>query len=205
MSVVITIDDIRAYAEVDYIIKHMNSKYREKVPQKMLSFFESFKDPTYEVKINPYVPLQKQGLQRYALEIIALLHLKYWCEDEERKKELYGRMLRNQEKLDDQMREKYSVEKLFDNASATVVKDEDDLEKEDFTKPRAVQRYSQYAVQNSDIQDYTDVVNEEESTTIESSNNLPTENHDTPKSFFEKLKQKIFAFFGKNKATQNNK
>ena len=39
MSVVITIDDIRAYAEVDYIIKHMNSKYREKVPQKMLNFF----------------------------------------------------------------------------------------------------------------------------------------------------------------------
>ena len=71
------------------------------------------------------------------------------------KKELYGRMLRNQEKLDEQMREKYSVEKLFDNANATVVKSEDDLEKEYFTKPRAFQRYSQYTTQNEDIQDYT--------------------------------------------------
>lgn len=204
MSVVITLDDIRAYAEVDYIIKHMNAKYREKVPQKMLDFFDKFKDPTYEVKINPYVPLQKQGLQRYALEIIALLHLKYWCEDEERKKELYGRMLRNQEKLDEQMREKYSVEKLFDNASATVVKSEEDLEKEDFSKPRAVQRYSQYVAQNEDIQDYTDVIHEENSTDINSqtASNLPTSNEETPKSFFQKLKQKISAFFGKNKATQ---
>ena len=30
MSVVITLDDIRAYAEVDYIISHMNEKYKEK-------------------------------------------------------------------------------------------------------------------------------------------------------------------------------
>lgn len=203
MGVVITLDDIRAYAEVDYIIKHMNEKYREKVPQKMLNFFDQYKDPTYEVKINPYVPLQKQGLQRYALEIIALLHLKYWCEDEERKKELYGRMLRNQEKLDEHMRQKYSVEKLFDNASATIVKDESDLEKEDFTKPRAVQRYSQYTEQNSDIQDYTDVVHDDEIVgNSQPNNNLPLNNTETPKSFLQKIKEKFMSIFGKNKITE---
>ena len=118
MSVVITIDDIRAYAEVDYIINHMNQKYIDKVPQRMKEFFSSLKDPNYVVKINPYVPLQNQGLQRYTLEIIALLHLKYWCEDEERKQELYDIMLKNQRRLEEQMNEKYGVEKLFDNASA---------------------------------------------------------------------------------------
>ena len=102
------------------------------------------------------------------------------------------------------MREKYSVEKLFDNASATIVKDESDLEKEDFTKPRAVQRYSQYTIQNTDIQDYTDVVHEENNTSVDSpnANNLPTNNDESPKSFFQKLKEKIVAIFGKNKATQ---
>ena len=205
MGVVITLDDIRAYAEVDYIINHMNEKYREKVPEKMKSFFGELKDPNYEVHINPYIPLQKQGLQKFTLEIIALLHLKYWCEDEERKKELYGLMLENQERLERQMREKYSVEKLFDNASATVVKDEGDLEKEDFSKPRAVQRYSQYSAQNTDIQDYTDVVHKEDATNenSETTNNLPINNTETPKSFFEKLKQKISAFFSKKKVTQN--
>ena len=193
MGVVITIDDIRAYAEVDYIINHMNEKYIEKVPKKILNFFSELKDPNYEVKVNPYIPLQKQGLKRYTLEIIALLHLKYWCEDEERKKELYGIMLRNQEKLEEQMREKYSVEKLFDNASAKVVKAEDDLQKEDFSKPRVVQRYSQYTEQNSDIQDYTDHV--EETIAVQ---NLPSDSSEIAKSFMEKLKEKIFSIFKKN-------
>lgn len=198
MSVVITLDDIRAYAEVDYIINHMNEKYREKVPEKMLNFFHNYKDPNYEVKVNPYVPLQKQGLKRYTLEILALFHLKYWCEDEERKKELYGLMLKNQERLEEQMREKYSVEKLFDNAHATVVNSEEDLEKEDFTKPRVVQRYSQYT-QNNDIQDFTDHVNEEPQSTQES--NLPTNSTDTPKGIFQKIKEKIFSLFGKKNVT----
>ncbi len=196
MSVVITLEDIRAYAEVDYIINHMNEKYREKVPEKMLNFFHNYKDPNFEVKVDPYVPLQKQGLKRYTLEILALFHLKYWCEDEERKKELYGLMLKNQERLEEQMREKYSVDKLFDNANAKVVSSEEDLEKEDFTKPRVVQRYSQYA-QNNDIQDYTDHVTEEPQSAQE--NNLPTNNVDTPKGIFQKIKDKIMSFLGKKK------
>ena len=68
MGVVITREDIRAYAEVNYIINHMNEKYREKVPEKLKTFFNEYKDPTCEIKINPYVPLQNQGLQRYTLE-----------------------------------------------------------------------------------------------------------------------------------------
>lgn len=196
MSVVITLDDIRAYAEVDYIISHMNEKYREKVPEKMLNFFHDYKDPNHEVKVDPYVPLQKQGLKRYTLEILALFHLKYWCEDEERKKELYGLMLENQERLENQMREKYSVEKLFDNAHATVVSSEEDLneEKEDFTKPRVVQRYSQYTEENTDIQDYTDHVEEQQ--VVTESDNLPKTVEEV-KNFFQKIKSKIMAFFGK--------
>ena len=196
MSVVITLDDIRAYAEVDYIISHMNEKYREKVPEKMLNFFHDYKDPNYVVKVEPYIPLQKQGLKRYTLEILALFHLKYWCEDEERKKELYGLMLENQERLESQMHEKYSVEKLFDNAHATVVSSVDDLdeEKEDFTKPRVVQRYSQYTQTNTDIQDYTDHVQEQ--TNVTENTNLPTTSEEA-KGFFQKIKSKICSIFGK--------
>ena len=201
MSVVITLDDIRAYAEVDYIIGHMNEKYRQKVPEKILNFFHDYKDPNHEVKVNPYVPLQKQGLKRYTLEILALFHLKYWCENEERKKELYGLMLENQERLENQMREKYSVEKLFDNANATVVNSLDDLEdKEDFTKPRVVQRYSQYTQNNEDIQDYTDYVPEQVNTT-ENNDKLPTTS-EKPKGFFQKIKLKLSSIFGKKQANK---
>ena len=196
MSVVITLEDIQAYAEVDYIINHMNQKYKEKVPPKMLAFFSELKDPNHVVKINPYVPLQNQGLKRYTLEIIALLHLKYWCEDEERKKELYNIMLRNQEKLEEQMRDRDSVEKLFDNTSETASENDKDTEKEDFTKPRVVQRYSQYTQDNTDIQDYTDHVevsnNQEESKELISENKL-----EVAKNIFQKIFAKIQSIFKK--------
>ena len=196
MSVVITLEDIQAYAEVDYIINHMNQKYKEKVPPKMLAFFSELKDPNHVVKINPYVPLQNQGLKRYTLEIIALLHLKYWCEDEERKKELYNIMLRNQEKLEEQMRDRYSVEKLFDNTPETASENDKDTEKEDFTKPRVVQRYSQYTQDNTDIQDYTDHVevsnNQEESKELISENKL-----EVAKNIFQKIFAKIQSIFKK--------
>lgn len=184
MSVVITLDDIRAYAEVDYIINHMNEKYIKKVPEKMKKFFETYKDPTYEVKINPYVPLQSQGLKKYTLEIIALLHLRYWCEDEARKQELYSIMLKNQEKLENQINEKYSVDKLFSSS----LDENTNEEKIDYSRPRVVQKYEQYTKNNEDIQDYTDYEDE----------NLPIENETKKvKNIFERIKEKILLIFKK--------
>lgn len=159
MGVVITRDDIIAYAEVDYIIHHMNEKYVEKIPSKLLQFFATIKDPEHEVYVNPRVPLQNQNLKKYTLELIALLHLKYWCEDEERRKELYNKMIENQRKLDDQMRSKYNVDNLFELNSAKVVNSEEDLKNEDidYSKPKNITKYDTVAETNPDIQDFTDV------------------------------------------------
>ena len=104
MSVVITLEDIQAYAEIDYIINHMNEKYIEKVPKKLLEFFSNMKDPNYEVYVDPHKPLQNQGLKKYTLEVIALLHVKYWCEDENRRNELIERMQANQEKYENRLK-----------------------------------------------------------------------------------------------------
>ena len=85
MGVIITREDIIAYAEVDYIINHMNEKYQEMIPESIRNFFATIKEPGYNANIDPRKPLANQGLRQYTLEIIALLHLKYWCQDEERK------------------------------------------------------------------------------------------------------------------------
>lgn len=156
MSVVITRDDIMAYAEVDYIIHHMNEKYVEKVPTKLLQFFATIKDPEHEIYVDPHVPLQNQNLKKYTLELLALLHLKYWCEDEERRKELYEKMVENQQKLDEQMREKYNIDNMFELNSAKVVNSETDLQ-EDYSKPKNITKYDSVAEENPDVQDYTDV------------------------------------------------
>ena len=191
MSVTITLEDIRAYAEVDYIINHMNIKYKEMVPEKMLAFFNDFKDPNMEIHIDPYVPLQNQGLSRYSLEIIALLHLKYWCENEERKQELYNIMLRNQEKLDAQMKERFSVDNLFENSSSDNV--EESEEKVDYSSPKVIQKFEQYTENNDEIKDYTDLEEKVE-------DNLPVDNASNESvGFFQSIKNFFANIFGMKK------
>lgn len=133
MSVVITLEDIRAYAEVDYIINHVNIKYQNMVPEKLRKFFNEYKDPNIEIKVNPYIPLQSQGLSRYALELIALIHLKYWCEDEARREELYAAMLRNQERIDANMKNRFDIDSLFNAEESN-----ESEETVDFSTPKEV-------------------------------------------------------------------
>ena len=49
MGVIITRDDIIAYAEVDYIINHMNEKYTSMVPENIRTFFATIKEPNYKI------------------------------------------------------------------------------------------------------------------------------------------------------------
>lgn len=197
MSVVITLEDIQAYAEVDYIIHHMNEKYIEKVPEKLLEFFSRIKDPNYELYVDPRKPLQSQGLKKYTLEVIAILHVKYWCENEERKAELLTKMQENQEKFEEQLREQFSVDKLFANPSATVVNSLDDLEeKEDFSKPKTVTRYVVETTET--VEESTSEVSNENVESNGEKSNYP-QKVEKKGGFFEKIRN--FFFKSKHKNT----
>lgn len=186
MSVVITIDDIHAYSEVNYIISHMNEKYIKMLPQQLVNFFESYRDPEFSVKINPHLPLENQGLQRYSLEIIAILHLKYWCENEERKKELYNIMLNNENNIVQNLKYRTNIEELFNNFQDDEIIKSDNI---DYSIPKGVQKYDSYSKENDDIKDYTDVVEDDEEVI------LPTNKEN--KNWFLKLVEKISNFFKK--------
>lgn len=160
MGVVITRDDIISYAEVNYIIHHMNVRYLEMLPTKLVDFFDKMKDPYCEVYVDPHKPLQSQGLRQYTLEIIALLHLKYWCEDEERKQELYHRMEVNQIKFEEKIKERFNVENIFEDT-----KKEEDLKKEDYSKPKKINIISNLTNKNSNKENNVDENTEKEEKT----------------------------------------
>lgn len=187
MKVTITIDDIHAYTEVDYIINHMNQRYIDMIPEKLLEFFNSLSDPNFKVNVNPHMPLENQGLERYALEILAILHLKYWCQNEERKQELYELMLSNNgEKLNEHFKYRESIEGLFN-----YKKEEEVEEKVDYSTPRVIQKYDVLTKENEDIKDYTDVVEDEVS-------GLPVDNEEVkPTGFFARFKELILSLFRK--------
>ncbi len=183
MSVVITREDLMAYAEVDYVIKHMNERYIAKLPQNLLDFFETMKDPEYKIHIDPHKPLQNQGLRKYALEIIALLHIKYWCQNQERKEELLEKMRANQEKLEAQLQEQFSTDNLFKKTETTS-------NSQTLTEDPMVTAYSKYTQQNPDIQDYTDLRQESETEDL-------TETIEESVSLFTKIKLFVTKIFGK--------
>ena len=191
MNTIITIEDIRAYSEVDYIINHMNQKYIDMVPKKLLKFFSEMKDPTYEVKVNPYIPLEKQNLSQYSLELLALMHLKYWCEDETRKKELYDIMLSNESSLLEKMYEKKNVEAIFENFEKSP-----DRDSSEYSRPREI---NVIETNNTEETVEEETVQEVENIEVSENNNLPSSNENTKKSIFTKIKEKILSFFSKNK------
>ena len=57
-------------------------------------------------------PIKDQNLMDETLAIIAMLNLKYWCDDEE-KKRLINIYLENERKIRDELKEKYDIERVF--------------------------------------------------------------------------------------------
>lgn len=111
MNNVISNDDRIAIAEVDYIIHHMDERYLNKIPSKVLDYITILKKQNIEINIDPRKPLEQQGLKEFALYFIIILNLKYWCNDE-RRKEILAMMENNQQKFEDK------VNKFFEQAES---------------------------------------------------------------------------------------
>lgn len=90
-------DKIRkAYSEVYEILQLLDDKFIDKVPRKFMEFIEKEKDNDYIPNIKPNVSLEEQELLEDTTNILAMLKLDYWCEDEEEKKELLSILNQNE-------------------------------------------------------------------------------------------------------------
>ena len=106
---------LKAYAEVDMILSFMDSKYIEKIPNKMRELFKNEKKQDYFPDIKPHIPLDEQNLQRKTFAILAMLNLNYWCENEEEKQKLIKIYADNDIKREEELREKYNPDNIFKN------------------------------------------------------------------------------------------
>lgn len=104
-----------AYTEVDAILNMMESKYIEKIPRKLRSMFKEERLNDYEPKINSIGSLDNQNLQRATLVILAIIYVNYWCESEEKRKNLIKKFAENEKKQEIEAREKYNPDNLFKN------------------------------------------------------------------------------------------
>ena len=102
-----------AYVEILEVLKHMEPKYVEKLPKKLIEFFHSNASKEYTFKINNNIPFEEQQFKKSTISILAMLNYNYWCEDEEHKKYLLNKYNENEIKYQQMLMEKYSKDNLF--------------------------------------------------------------------------------------------
>lgn len=71
------------------------------------------------------ISLTEQNISKEALSMIALIHLNYWCENEQEKAELNRIFKENAIKNEEERRLKYSPYNIFKNKKEVVHKEEE--------------------------------------------------------------------------------
>ena len=124
-------DKIRkAYSEVYEILQLLDDEFVDKVPKKFMEFIEKEKDNDYIPNIKPNVSLEEQELLEDTINILAMLKLDYWCENEAEKQELLDILNKNEIEHQQELREKYNPDNLFKNKNKSYyenVKEEKSL------------------------------------------------------------------------------
>ena len=114
-------EDIKkAYCEVDIILEQMEEEYVNKIPRELRNLFKEQKRKGYLPKIKVDIPLADQNLMKKTIAILAMLNLNYWCEDEKEKQELIQMYSENDRKREEELREKYNPDNLFDKKDIDV-------------------------------------------------------------------------------------
>ena len=110
----ISINTREAYAEVDNFIECLDLYDKNKIPESIRKYFKKEKSKNYNKIIDVNQPIKDQNLKDETLAIIAMLNLKYWCDDEEEKKRLMTIYSENEKKYQNELKEKYDIEKIFE-------------------------------------------------------------------------------------------
>ena len=125
----VTKEFAEASAEINEIFKYLPKEEVEKIPSKLREFFKEVSSKDYVTNINPNMPLDKQQIKEKTKDIIALICRNYWCSEEERK-ELDQKLIENDKKFEEELREKYNPDNIFKNNVTTTKKEESEVKEE---------------------------------------------------------------------------
>ena len=99
----------------------MPKEYQNKIPINIIDFFEKNKSNNYIVNINPNNIFDKSNIKKETLAIIAMLNIKYWCPNENLKKQIIKKYNENEKKYHKQIKETYNTDNLLKNKSVIKV------------------------------------------------------------------------------------
>lgn len=103
----------QAYTEINNFIELLSEEDKNKIPKKLREFFKKEKDENYVKNIDIDIPIKEQNLLEETLALIALLNIKYLCNNYEEKERLIKIYNGNEQKYQELLKEKYNSDNLF--------------------------------------------------------------------------------------------
>lgn len=101
----------KSYSEVDVILSKLDKKYYNKISKEFLNFINTNEDKEYKISFANNENNIK--ISKYTQTVLALVYKTYLC-DKEQKEEYDNILNNNQIKFDEEQREKYDIEKIFE-------------------------------------------------------------------------------------------
>lgn len=100
----------KSYSEVNVILSKLDKKYYNKISKGFLNFINTNEDKEYKT----YFANNENNIEisKYTQTLLALVYRTYFCDREQR--EEYDDVLNNNQiKFDEEQKEKYDIEKIF--------------------------------------------------------------------------------------------
>ena len=133
----ISIQTKQAYTEIDNFIELLTEEDRNKIPEKLRQFFKEEKDKNYIKKIDVDIPIKNQNLKEETLALIALLNIKYICNDDKEKDRLTKIYSENDIKYQKNLKKQY-YDNIFSNRKYNIQAIDEEV-----TKETAIIKYKQ--------------------------------------------------------------
>lgn len=101
------------YTEVLGVLLALGNKYVEKIPSKIMDFLMQNCDFNNIPKIDRNIEIQNQNISEGAKIFLIMLKLKYWCNSEDEKLEIYRILKENENDNNNEFVEQYKLNDIF--------------------------------------------------------------------------------------------
>lgn len=111
---------METFAEVDVILRLMPKELLDKIPLSFRNLISNKKSVDYIVNIKKDIPIEKQELKKETKAILSLIYRSYLVSPEEKEK-LKLEDMQALKKFEEEKREKYNPDNIFQKNSENVV------------------------------------------------------------------------------------
>lgn len=108
----VSIEYSEAIVEVLEILQYSDDNIIEKIPKKLIEFWQRNKSTTYKPNLDHSKSINEMDLNKKTKSIISMIYLNYLCDDEE-KNNIKLILKNNEEKYQQELREKYNPDNIF--------------------------------------------------------------------------------------------